>query len=170
MKGVVNPPLSAFASCVVMSLFTNVTVVPTATFNGLGENAVVVKLNAPLIIETFAAPPVGVGVGVGLGVGEGAGVLLLHAVRHSPARRITPNRIVMRDRGAKTLPCGLRDFWPVLREEVVRMFREAESFSVCVTRVVSLGCIVPGLARFLGVRFDQQLDASAGIGVFHAFV
>jgi hypothetical protein len=154
-----------------MSLFTNVTVVPTETFNGLGENAVVVKLVAPLIIETFAVPPVGVGVGVGLGVGEGAGVLLLHAVRHSPARRITLNRIVMRDRGAKTLPCGLSDFWPVLREEMVRMFREAESFSVSVTRAhVSLGCMSLDLARFLGGRFDQQLDAAAGIGVFYAFV
>lgn len=37
MNGVVKPPLSARASCVVMSLFVNVTTVPIATVTGLGE-------------------------------------------------------------------------------------------------------------------------------------
>jgi hypothetical protein len=89
--------LTAVASCVVESLFTHVTVVPTETFNGFGENAVVVRVLAPLTIATDEVVPVGAGVGVG--DGEGAEYELPpQAVRQSAARRMTPKRTAMLDR------------------------------------------------------------------------
>jgi hypothetical protein len=76
LPGVIEPVakawLSAVASCVVTSLFTQVIVLPTATMIGLGENAVVVRLAAPRTIETLI-PEAGGAVGlVGAGVGVGA--------------------------------------------------------------------------------------------------
>jgi len=49
--------------CVVLSLLCHVTVVPTATLTGFGENADVVMVDAPLTIVTVV-PFAGVGVGV----------------------------------------------------------------------------------------------------------
>jgi hypothetical protein len=80
-----------------VSLFTHVTIVPTETFSGFGEYAVVVRALAPLTIVTVAV----VSVGVGVGVGEGDGAvyeLPPQAVKQSPARRITPKRTAMLDR------------------------------------------------------------------------
>ena len=102
-----------------MSLFVQVTVVPTATVTGLGEYAVVVMPNAPLTIDTEAVGPdgVGVGAGVGAGLGEGAGdELLLQAATHRPASRITPNLIDMSACGCKdAAPLRPRDLPPFLR-------------------------------------------------------
>ena len=50
------PPVSLDV-CVVVSLFTHVTVVPTGTFVGFGEKAVVVSTDAPLTIDTLRAGP-----------------------------------------------------------------------------------------------------------------
>ena len=58
-----NPVMWGAVAWVALSLFVHVTVVPTATFSGFGENAVVVRLNAPLTIDVFAVALVGVGVG-----------------------------------------------------------------------------------------------------------
>jgi hypothetical protein len=93
MRGVVKPPLSAFASCVAMSSLVNWTVEPTATVTGLGEKAFVVRPNAPLTMLMFVTVGAGVGVGVGtgagagVGVGAGAGLELLQAARLNPATR-----------------------------------------------------------------------------------
>src|SRR5260221_5874054 len=101
MIGVAKRPLSALASCGATSLFTKLTTVPTATVRGLGEYAFVVRPKAPLVIVTVdVGVGAGVGAGAGAGVGEGAGVELLQAVRHSPATRITANRIDMAVRAA----------------------------------------------------------------------
>jgi hypothetical protein len=96
-------------------LFTHVTVVPTETFSGFGENAVVVRVLAPLTIVTDAVVPVGVGVGDG----DGAEYELPpQAVRQSPARRMTPKRTAMLDRllvqddEAKTMPADPSIFGP----------------------------------------------------------
>jgi hypothetical protein len=73
--------------CVLVSLLTHVTVVPTETVNGFGEYAFVVRLLAPLTIVTVE--PLGAGVGVGVGVGDGDGpdeLLLPHAAMHIAAR------------------------------------------------------------------------------------
>jgi hypothetical protein len=66
-------PPSAVDVCATVSLFVHVTVPPTETLIGFGANAVVVKLLAPLGIET-AAPAAGDGVGDGVGDGAGDGV------------------------------------------------------------------------------------------------
>ena len=115
MNGVANLPLSAFASCVVMSLFTNVTVVPTATLTGFGEYAVDERLNAPLTIATLDVEPDGAGVGAGVGVGAGAGLLgagveLLQAAMQSAARRTAESRIDMPEGAAKMLPAPFARF------------------------------------------------------------
>ena len=56
-----HAPLLAVDVCDVESRFVHVTVVPTATVIGFGENAVVVSVDAPATIDT----PFGVdGVGV----------------------------------------------------------------------------------------------------------
>jgi len=59
---------------VVLSLFVQVTVPPTATLIGLGENAVVVSVDEPRTIETGVPPPAGAGDGDGDGDGVGEGV------------------------------------------------------------------------------------------------
>jgi hypothetical protein len=66
-------PPSAVDVCATVSLFVHVTVPPTETAIGFGAKAVVVKMLAPLGIET-ATPPVGDGVGDGAGDGAGDGV------------------------------------------------------------------------------------------------
>lgn len=83
--------MSARASWVVLSLFMNITVEPTATVTGLGEYALFVRLNAPLTMLMLVLPGVGVGVGAGAGVllGAGAGFELLHAARLNPATRMS---------------------------------------------------------------------------------
>jgi hypothetical protein len=98
-------PLRAVESCVVVSLFVHVTVVPTDTLTGFGAYAVVDNTLAPLTIDTLAVEPVGAGVGAGAGVGvvgvvgvvgAGAGVEPPpQAVKHSTARRIAPRRTDM---------------------------------------------------------------------------
>jgi hypothetical protein len=98
-------PLSAVALWVDASLLVHVTVVPTVTFNGFGENAVVVSVRAPLTMDTFAVGPVGAGVAAGVG-----DVLLLHAAKHSPARSITANRIDMCTKVANNVPACSRHF------------------------------------------------------------
>ena len=86
ITGVVNPPLSARASCGATSLFTKVTVEPRATVTGLGVYAVVVRPNAPFVM-VIVVEAAGGGVGAG-GVGVGAGFESLpHAARLSPATR-----------------------------------------------------------------------------------
>src|SRR5262249_11282496 len=45
-------PLFATDVCVTLSLFIHVTVVPTGTLTGFGENAVVVSVDAPATIAT----------------------------------------------------------------------------------------------------------------------
>jgi hypothetical protein len=62
--------------CVVVSLFVQVTVPPTATVTGFGAKAVVVNVSAPRTIDadTPWLPGEGVSDGVGAGVGAGAGV------------------------------------------------------------------------------------------------
>ena len=67
-------PPSPVDVCVVLSLFVHVTVPPTATLIGLGENAVVVRKDEPLTIETGVPPPPAAGEGDGEGDGAGAGV------------------------------------------------------------------------------------------------
>jgi hypothetical protein len=72
-------------------LFVQVTVVPTATTNGFVPKAVVVRVRAPLGIDTAADPPVGVDEGVELGDDE-----LLHAaaaVARTATIRILRNAI-----------------------------------------------------------------------------
>ena len=96
IKGVRKLPLLAAASCVVESLFTHVTVAPTDTVSGFGENAVVVRVEAPATIDTVV--PDGGGVGVGVGVGEGAGAgfeLPPQALRQSAVRRMRLKRVTM---------------------------------------------------------------------------
>ena len=66
-------PPSPVDVCVVLSLFVHVTVPPTATLIGLGENAVVVSVDEPLTIETGVPPPAGAGDGDGEGEGDGVG-------------------------------------------------------------------------------------------------
>jgi hypothetical protein len=68
-----HAPPSAVVVWAVLSLLVHVTVVPTATAIGFGANAVVVKMLAPLGIET-AVPVAGAGAGEGLGDGAGDGV------------------------------------------------------------------------------------------------
>jgi hypothetical protein len=66
-------PPSAVDVCATVSLFVHVTVPPTETLIGFGAKALVVRVLAPLGIET-AAPPVGDGVGDGAGDGVGDGL------------------------------------------------------------------------------------------------
>jgi hypothetical protein len=109
--------LTAVESCAIESLFTHVTVVPTETFSGFGENAVFVRVLAPLTIVTDAVVPVGVGAGVGDGDGA-VYELPPQAERQSPARRMTPkrtamlDRLLVRDEEAKTMPADLSIFGP----------------------------------------------------------
>jgi hypothetical protein len=69
-----HAPLFEVDVCVVLSLFRQVTVPPTATVIGFGLNAVEVSRLAFTAIdaETFAGGA-GAGVGEGVGVGAGAG-------------------------------------------------------------------------------------------------
>jgi hypothetical protein len=73
-----TPPLDV-AVCVVPSWFTQTTDIPTGTFVGLGEYAVVVRLKAPETIDTDE-PLAGGPPGGGFGDGAGAGDELPHAV------------------------------------------------------------------------------------------
>src|SRR2546428_2037081 len=72
IEPVVKLPFTAVESCVVVSLFTQVTIVPTETFSGFGEYAMVVRVLAPLTIVTVEV----VTVGAGMGVWGGAGALV----------------------------------------------------------------------------------------------
>ena len=81
MRPVANDLLSAVASCVVVSLLTHITLVPTGTVNGFGLNAVVVRANAPGTMETVvpdAAPPLSVWPLEDPPPGDGAVELPLH--------------------------------------------------------------------------------------------
>ena len=60
-----HDPSLAVESCVAVSLFIHVIVVPADTSIGFGAYAVVVRLLAPLTIDTLAACPDGVGEGDG---------------------------------------------------------------------------------------------------------
>jgi hypothetical protein len=133
IEPVAKLPLSAVALCVAVSLLVHVTVVPTATVCGFGENAVVVNVRAPLTMDTLA----GAGVEGAAGVGE---ELLLHPAKHSPAKRSTPHLIDMRDPIAKNLPSVHDTLWATLRSRMLAEgFRKLESFSEGVTRQSSLG-------------------------------
>ncbi len=80
MEPVENVRSTAVESCVVMSLFVQVTRVPTGTVTGFGAKAVVVRVVAPLTIEIDIVPDEpGDGVGFGVGVGEGAVELSVQA-------------------------------------------------------------------------------------------
>ena len=84
--GDVHALLLATEVCVVLSLFSQLTVVPTETLIGLGEYAVLDSVDAPLTIITVVLPA---GAGV---VVEGDVEVLPHAVRQRAARRIGINR------------------------------------------------------------------------------
>jgi hypothetical protein len=103
IEPVAKLPLSAVELCVDVSLLVHVTVVPTATFSGFGENAVVVRLRAPLTMVTLAVAPVAVGVGEEVG-----DVLLLQATIPSAARRITTHLVAMRGQSCKQPACRSR--------------------------------------------------------------
>jgi hypothetical protein len=80
--------------CVVLSLFTQLTVVPGVMLIGFGEYAVLVIVDAPLTMATVLveAESVGVAVGVGVGVVGVGEVLPPHAV----ARRTTTSAKIIR--------------------------------------------------------------------------
>jgi len=59
--------------CEVESVFLHVTVVPTATFNSPGENALLPSASAPTGIVTDEDGPPGAGVGDGVGDGDVGG-------------------------------------------------------------------------------------------------
>ncbi len=77
-----QPPSVAVAVWVVLSLFVQVTLPPRPTVMGLGANAVAVKIEAPLTMETGVPPALGDG-DEGVVVDEDE---LPHAVRN----RINP--------------------------------------------------------------------------------
>jgi hypothetical protein len=56
-----HAPLFAVDVCAVLSLFVQVTVPPAATVTASGANASVVRVDAPLTIETVIPEPVGDG-------------------------------------------------------------------------------------------------------------
>jgi len=56
-----QPPSLAVAVWVVLSLFVQVTLPPIPTVMGLGANAVAVKIEAPLTMETGVPPALGDG-------------------------------------------------------------------------------------------------------------
>ena len=64
-------PVSETMSCVIESVFDQVTTEACVTFAGLGANAVVVKLRAFGGMLTAAAGPDGAGEGAGDGAGDG---------------------------------------------------------------------------------------------------
>ena len=66
-----HAPSLAVDVCAVVSLFVQAIVLPTGTAIGLGANAVLVKVLAPLTIDTVSP---GEGVGDGDGEGDGDGV------------------------------------------------------------------------------------------------
>ena len=80
--GTIDPefhaPLSDVDVCVVLSLFVQVTLPPTATLTGFGANAVDVIVNAPNTIETGVPGLEGVGV---VGEGEVTGAELLESLQ-----------------------------------------------------------------------------------------
>jgi hypothetical protein len=77
--------------CVEVSLFIHVTVVPTDTVSGFGENADDPSDLAPAGMVTVAVDGGGVGVGVGVGEG-GGGELLPHPERHTNTKRLVLKR------------------------------------------------------------------------------
>jgi hypothetical protein len=71
---------------------TQVTVVPTATVNGFGANAVVVRLLAPRTIETVVPDP-GAGLAGAVGVCDGLlGESPPHAANESAEQRMADER------------------------------------------------------------------------------
>jgi hypothetical protein len=82
----VNKPVLATAVCVVVSLFSQLTVVPTVTVMGLGAYAVVVSKDAPLTMVIDVLPA-----GAFAGVPEGD-VLLPHAEMKITDKRIAQTR------------------------------------------------------------------------------
>jgi hypothetical protein len=105
---VANERLSAVASCTVLSLLIQVTVVPTGTFNGLGTNAVVVSLLAPLTIETVDVAGAGAGFAAGLGAGLGAAGFdesPPHPARQMVAKMMAHTRDDMFDRSSLSYGC-----------------------------------------------------------------
>jgi hypothetical protein len=91
-------PPSAVDVCATLSLFAHVTVPPTETAMGLGAKAVVVKVLAPLGIETVTPPLVdGAGDGAGDGVGDGVdGDEVDPQPTNSPSRKVAAS-IRMKD-------------------------------------------------------------------------
>jgi hypothetical protein len=86
MLGEVHAPLFAADVCAVLSLLSQLTIVPTETLIGLGEYAVLDSVDAPLTIITVVLPA---GAGV---VVEGDVEVLPHAVRQRVTRNTGINR------------------------------------------------------------------------------
>ena len=86
MFGEVNSPPFETEVCVVLSLFNQLTVVPTDTLMGLGLYAVLVSPDAPLTIVIVVLP-----VGAASGVDDGD-VLLPHAETQITDKRIAQTR------------------------------------------------------------------------------
>jgi hypothetical protein len=85
--GDAHPPLIDVELCVVLSLFSQLTVAPTETVMGLGEYAVLDSIEAPFTIVTVVLPA-----GAGSGVGEGDEELLPpHALRQRAAKKTAIN-------------------------------------------------------------------------------
>src|SRR5690349_8435662 len=85
MFGEVHAPALATDVCVVLSLLRKLTVAPMARVMGLGENAVVVKLDAPLTMLIVVEPA---------GAGSGDAGLLPQAAKPM-ARSISTTRRCM---------------------------------------------------------------------------
>lgn len=85
MLGDVHAPLLAAEVCVVLSLFSQLTVVPTETLIGFGEYAVLDSVDAPLTIVTVVLP-------AGAGSVVEGDMELPHAVRQRAARSIGISR------------------------------------------------------------------------------
>jgi hypothetical protein len=85
-----HAPLRPVDVWAVLSLFVHVTVPPTATVSGLGEYAFVVRVDAPLTIDTGVpdAPGDGDGVGVGADGGEYDDPQAAEAPRSATAKTI----------------------------------------------------------------------------------
>jgi len=81
---------SATDVCVVLSLFSQLTVVPTEIVKGFCPNAVVVNVDAPLGIATVVLPA---GAGVGPVDGVEGEVYPPHAARHIVSMRVDATRI-----------------------------------------------------------------------------
>ena len=87
----VQAPPSAADVCVVLSLFNQLIVVPTAILSGLVPNAVVVNTEAPLGIEIVVLPA-----GADWGVADGDVAYPLHPLMQIAAKkRITFKRKTM---------------------------------------------------------------------------